>query len=719
MGLLIVITVVFWPRDPVEAPSAPPTDVTQTTPAPAAPEMPPPGKQPDPYEINLQPSQSDPWPFALLLIGIFGVLGLASLWRRRPQPVDRPLKGKMAVLIEGPPLPTHRPWLLPAKQLHAMADGLPRQKDGRFGRLDAPATVRATARAAGRVVLRRAGDGDPVQIYLLRDQNAPDPRYWIQWLHELSSALRQAGTRTTLGVFNSADATVSLNGRWRPLARISPPADARVILLTDGQSLPTGGQRLLNTLRRWRHLAMVDLTVKPPHRLLNWMTEQRLNCPYLQPFELLGWLGRFRPTPPRWTRRHLDRLVDACGLYDNGADLPTIVQHAEQLELPSIADLLRHLRYEHRPDHQGRITLDAQRACRGKQALKGDQASLDIFKARAEHANGSPDPAVRRRGSFLLCRPQLFIKFDPQILQAMYPDQPHAVAHLLGRDAHAQALPPPTTAPEVIRRPPSSWWLAAALALSLIGLSLAQALNEEVIPMRFVGIPAGEFMMGSTARPNEQPVHRVRLSGFWMAESEVTQAQYAAVMGERPSRFKDRANNPVESVRWKDAVRYCNALSEEEGLTPAYDLSTWARIEGTTGYRLPTEAEWEYAARAGTTTQWWTGDDEASLGRAAYYGEGEKGSTHPVMRKAPNAWGLYDVHGNVWEWCEDWYAETYPDPSPALSVDPTGPSTGGSRVFRGGSFWGDAESVRSAYRDGWLPDGRFSYVGFRLVRPAP
>ncbi len=224
--------------------------------------------------------------------------------------------------------------------------------------------------------------------------------------------------------------------------------------------------------------------------------------------------------------------------------------------------------------------------------------------------------------------------------------------------------------------------------------------------MKFVYIPPGTFMMGSSenepGRDRDETLHRVTLTrGFYMQTTEVTQGQWKEVMGENPSRFKECGDDcPVETVSWDDVQEFIKSLNRKgEGL-----------------YRLPTEAEWEYAARAGSETAYCFGNDAADLGKYAWYGESWDGGTHPVAQKQPNAWGLYDMHGNVWEWCHDWYGK-YPSDT---VTDPTGSESGSDRVNRCGSFLNTARYCRSANRGNWRPPGfRGGYLGFRLVREAP
>jgi formylglycine-generating enzyme required for sulfatase activity len=233
-----------------------------------------------------------------------------------------------------------------------------------------------------------------------------------------------------------------------------------------------------------------------------------------------------------------------------------------------------------------------------------------------------------------------------------------------------------------------------------------EAVITNSIGMKLVLIPPGEFMMGSPesddeAGDNEKPPHEVKITKpFYLGGHEVTQEQYEKVMGENPSNFKG-AGNPVERVSWNDAAEFCKRLSAEEGKT----------------YRLPTEAEWEYACRAGTTTWFSFGDDEESLGEYAWYRDDSEGKTHPVGGKKPNAWGLDDMHGNVWEWCQDWYDGAYYKTS--STDDPPGPETSSVRVFRGGGWWNSARFCRAAFRGGNEPQYRSGNLGFRVAAVAP
>lgn len=232
-------------------------------------------------------------------------------------------------------------------------------------------------------------------------------------------------------------------------------------------------------------------------------------------------------------------------------------------------------------------------------------------------------------------------------------------------------------------------------------------------------LPGGTFTMGDAKGEVDEVPHKVTVSPFYIDQFEVTQEEYERVMRENPSKTKGK-KNPVEQVRWSDAVRYCNARSMLEGLEPAYDFKTWTCRFEANGYRLPTEAEWEYAARAGSSDPYFFGASEADLKRYGWFKDNAGGKTRPVKQRKPNAWGLYDVCGNVWEWCNDFYKVDYYTESPAK--DPRGPETGEKKVLRGGCWNSTPDACRPAYRYNENPgytDVCFGYdiYGFRCVRP--
>jgi formylglycine-generating enzyme required for sulfatase activity len=238
--------------------------------------------------------------------------------------------------------------------------------------------------------------------------------------------------------------------------------------------------------------------------------------------------------------------------------------------------------------------------------------------------------------------------------------------------------------------------------------------------MAMVWIKPGRFLMGSPQgelnRVWDEDQHEVTITRpFLLSAREVTQGQWEAVMEGNPSHFKGSADQPVEKVGWIDAVEFCNRLSARENLTPVYIIRgeevTWNR--GASGYRLPTEAEWEYACRAGTGTRYCLGDEEADLDRAGWFADNCAAKTHPVGGKTANAWGLYDMHGNVWEWCYDWYG-----PYEGNAKDPVGSVPGPGRVVRGGSWGNYPQNCRSALRNYAFPGPSYLLIGLRPVRPA-
>lgn len=241
-----------------------------------------------------------------------------------------------------------------------------------------------------------------------------------------------------------------------------------------------------------------------------------------------------------------------------------------------------------------------------------------------------------------------------------------------------------------------------------------------------VALPGGEFTMGTAqGSPDETPPHKVQLSPFLMDKFEVTQEMFAKAQLPNPAHWQDGPRQPVERLRWRDAKQYCNERSLLEGLKPCYNEKTldWDCDYSANGYRLPTEAEWEYAARAGTDGHYDFGQAD-KLRQYAWFAANAEQRTHPAGRKKPNRWGLYDLYGNVSEWCEDVYSPTYYKDSPP--ADPRGPTNSGKdvkRVIRGGSWKSSAEACRVTARQGEKTgdsDACFStdFCGFRCVRRA-
>ncbi|MFN6412227.1 MAG: formylglycine-generating enzyme family protein [Planctomycetota bacterium] len=256
------------------------------------------------------------------------------------------------------------------------------------------------------------------------------------------------------------------------------------------------------------------------------------------------------------------------------------------------------------------------------------------------------------------------------------------------------------------------------LIVGVIFLSLAEYLQAQQpkeitnsIGMKLMLIPKGTFMMGSPeseeCRDKDENQHEVTISkDYYLGVYEVTQAQYEKVMGRNPSYFQgaivgnENADLPVDRVSWEDAVEFCKKLSDLPEEKKA------GRV-----YRLPTEAEWEYACRAGSKTAYSFDDQEGLLPEYGWFERNSSNRTHTVGLLEPNAWGLYDLHGNVWEWCSDRHGEY---PKGAVS-DPTGPCEGSNRVIRSGGWYGEAALCRSALRRGHVPSIRLNSHGFRLA----
>jgi len=265
--------------------------------------------------------------------------------------------------------------------------------------------------------------------------------------------------------------------------------------------------------------------------------------------------------------------------------------------------------------------------------------------------------------------------------------EPVAPAPIQKAEAPAVATPADGTVP--------AWAKVSQLQIDSarkVGVPVAKELDlGGGVTMKLVLIPAGKFMMGLEGMHQ----HEVTISKpFYMGVTEVTQAQYEAIMGTNPSRFKG-ATNPVDSASWIDAAEFCKKLSEKTRQTA----------------RLPTEAEWEYACRTRSKTLFCFGDADEGLGEYAWYRANSGNTTHPVGQKKPNAWGFFDMHGNVWEWCADWDGD-YPN---GPVTDPQGPASGTDRVLRGGDWSDIPDGCRSARRSFDTPDLRYFLIGFRVV----
>ena len=250
---------------------------------------------------------------------------------------------------------------------------------------------------------------------------------------------------------------------------------------------------------------------------------------------------------------------------------------------------------------------------------------------------------------------------------------------------------------------------------------------DDVFQKNFVLVNEGTFTMGNTfgdGKSNEEPTHSVTLDSYYMSKYEVTLKEYRELMGYNPSDF-DKDNNPVGQVTWYDAVMYANRLSENEGIIPYYNISSVTKegnriknatvtIAGGKGYRLPTEAEWEYAARGGSQSKGYKYSGSNNIDEVAWYGSYGSSNAQVVGQKKANELGIYDMSGNVDEWCWDWYDDNYYYFSD--KTNPTGHAGGDKRVYRGGDFYFSEEKTSVSFRDYHYPNRYFESVGFRLVR---
>ncbi len=299
-------------------------------------------------------------------------------------------------------------------------------------------------------------------------------------------------------------------------------------------------------------------------------------------------------------------------------------------------------------------------------------------------------------------------ELDPICLKAMERligdryESMHRLAGVLAAYAGQAGQPPPPT--ELVVAEPSG----------------PQVIRDGRLGITMARIADAEFVMGSNEAEDERPPRRVRIAApFFAGVHPVTQAEYRAVVGTLPgSLFAGEDRRPVDSVSWLDAVIFCNLLSAHDELEPYYRIQgERVRIEGGSGFRLLTEAEWEFAARGGGLGRFGVTDDPADLGRFAWFAENSENRTHEVGLKEPNGFGLFDMLGNVWEWCWDWYARDFYRQRSDGEDDRGGPASGSECVLRGGCWNSDPQSLRCAARIPFIPtEAPLYYFGFRLAR---
>jgi formylglycine-generating enzyme required for sulfatase activity len=369
----------------------------------------------------------------------------------------------------------------------------------------------------------------------------------------------------------------------------------------------------------------------------------------------------------------------------------------------------------------------------------------------------SPQPPPRRRSVALEDEPTNPRLTLPHTTTTTQFDTTYWTERVRIPQNRAPSPSPPQVAPTPLKPPRTTTTSTSPQRSSQVSWSARQVL-QSLPSLSLVNLTGGTSLRGRRARPprpsadaaatwtTELPQHPVTIAPFAIAITPVTQAQWRTIhagLEKNPSRFRGRPdsdNRPVENVSWFDAVRWCNALSLLEGRRPAYrcdealmrvaDLTSWDQwstdpdlrrrlaeaaspLPGD-GYRLPTEAEWEFACRAGSETSFWSGEDAADLARVGWFDQNSERETHVVGKRA-NPWGLCDMHGNVWEWCTDWFG-AYPTET---APDPLGPRHGEWRVVRGGSYHDSAAWCRSACRDAGPPVSRLPFIGFRIAVSLP
>lgn len=337
--------------------------------------------------------------------------------------------------------------------------------------------------------------------------------------------------------------------------------------------------------------------------------------------------------------------------------------------------------------------------------------------------NEKPVPAAKAAEAVDATKPMESAK-TPEVSKpaevANVPETEKKAPEVMKKDeAEEVSRPADESAPPVASKEPETVAVAARLITTQPESTASDATvvtytweKSERVPFKMVRIPAGNFVMGSPEVPEAKAVEVTLSQSFLIGETEVTQELYSVVMEDNPSHFRS-PQRPVERVSWEDAMAFCEKLNAHLTLPEGWRFT------------LPSEAQWEYAAKAGAAGNYggaatmdeagWYVDNSNQWGEDDMFFGKKRFATHDVAKKKANAWGLYDMNGNVWEWCSDWYVKDFKKDNDALLTDPAGPETGSYRVRRGGSWWDNALFSRNDYRSWYAPKFKRDHVGFRVA----
>jgi len=441
----------------------------------------------------------------------------------------------------------------------------------------------------------------------------------------------------------------------------------------DSEEHVTRVLRLSDALCNWGIDCHIDQYELAPANWLSWMERQIREADFVLVVCTEVYCRRFERRETRPSGAGWEGGVITTELYERQQD-----KAAKFIPIVFSAEDNQHIPMLLRPTHRHQINLE-------KLDIKNPRADLSAENLY-RHLAGMPRVVKPRLGSRIV--------LPPINVQEEFAKEPEAInLKEMMPGLSAVKLGNELTLPK--RESSSTPKIQTATPIPAMD---HQNFTEDLgngVKLEMIAIPGGSFLMGSEDFESTRPVHPVKLSPFHIGKYQVTQRQWQAVMGGNPSHFKGD-NLPVEQVSWTMANAFCEKLSKQTGRN----------------YRLPTEAEWEYACRASSTGRYCFGDDEALLDDYAWHTKNAVNKTHSVGGKKPNAWSLHDLHGNVWEWCQDWYDAGYYWLSP--ETDPQGPTSGGYRLLRGGS-WENTEGCGSAFRNALGQGGLVYDVGFRLV----